>query len=160
MSNLVSAKAAIRAEIAHAKKGAAYYQSLVQALEEALSRLDRVNDAPMPVKKAGRKSVASVIDAAMEMPKKRGRKPGSKNKKTGAGLPSTGKNFWPDMMTDEPQSAAEVLQAAAEKLGIDKTPDQMKKLTQRATFALNDLVKKGIIADSGSGRGRRFLRKQ
>jgi len=154
MTNLVSAKDAIRAEIAHAKKGAAYYQSLVVALEQALAKLDSVGSEPAESKAlAGR----SVTGNGMERPR-RGRKPGSKNKVSA--LPSTAKEFWPSLITDEPQSASDILNAAIAKLNITPSDEQRKKLAQRATFALNHMVKTNTIADSGSGRARRFMRKQ
>lgn len=155
MSNLVSAKAAIRAEIEHAKKGVAYYQSLVASLEEALAKLDSVAGEAAPLPKGVPLKVRGVNGA------RRGRKPGTAAGRKGrsSDLPFTGKDFWPSLITEQPQSAPEILQAAIEKLGISPTPEQKKKLSQRATFALNHLVKTRAIADEGSGRNRRFLRK-
>ena len=156
MSNLDSVKVAIRAEIEHAKKGAAYYQTLVTTLEQALAKLDSVDADAVAPKGVFKKSKTG---GEIEQPK-HGRKSGSRNKNGDAELPSTGKDFWPSLITDQPQSAADILNAAIEKLGITPTPEQRKKLSQRATFALNNLVKTNAIADTGSGRGRRFLKKQ
>lgn len=157
MSNLVSAKQALRAELAHARQGAAYYQSLADTLEEALEKLEHVDQAAVPRKRGRRPAAAAATAAAAETPARRGRKPGRRRAARDSGLPSTAKDFWPSLITDQPQSAGDILRAAVNKLGISPTEEQMKKLAQRATFALNNLVKKNAIEDSGSGRGRRFF---
>ena len=155
MSNLGSAKDAIKAELKHAREGVSYYQSLVTALEEALARLDSVG--PETAKAPGRKV------AAAEKPGRgrRGRKPRALN---GAGsegeLPGTRKEFWVDLIDADPKSAVDVVNAAVDKLGFKPSRDQVKKLSQRATYALNTMVKSGEISDSGSGRARRFFRAQ
>ncbi len=152
MSNLGSAKSAIKAELQHAREGVAYYQSLVTALEEALVRLDSVG--PESAKAPGRKSV-------VEKPVRgrRGRKPRVDVAGEQEGnLPGTRKEFWVDLIDSEPKSAVEVVNAAVRKLDFTPTRDQVKKLSQRATYALNTMVKSGEISDSGSGRARRFFR--
>lgn len=162
MSNLVSAKAAIRAEIEHAKKGVAYYQDLVATLEQALEKLDSVGG-----EKGAPKKNAVDIAAAINGARRRGRPPKAAGKavkstapRKGRGdLPFTGKDFWPSLISEQPRSMPEVLQAAVERLGITPSPEQKKKLSQRATFALNHLVKTNAISDTGSGRERRFLKK-
>src|SRR6478736_3596960 len=130
MSNLGSAKTAIRAEIEHAKKGVAYYQSLVATLEQALSNLDSVGSEQTLKKGASLKASEVKVSTGA----RRGRKPGSGRKGWG-GLPFTGKDFWPSLITEQPRSAPEILQAAIEKLGISPSEVQKKKLSQRATFA-------------------------
>jgi len=154
MSNLVSVKAAIRDEIEHAKKGVAYYQSLVVTLEQALEKLNSVSGESTSLKGTLKKDGASGMDKP-----RRGRKPGAIGKGGRSDLPFTGKDFWPSLITTQPQSAPEVLQAAIDRLGITPTSEQRKKLSQRATFALNHLVKTNAIADSGSGRARRFVKR-
>jgi hypothetical protein len=162
MSNLVSAKAAIRAEIEHAKKGAAYYQNLVVTLEQALEKLDSVGSEKIAPKKS-----AADITVAINGVRRRGRPPKAAGKaaktaspRKGRGdLPFTGKDFWPSLISEQPQSMPEVLQSAIARLGISPTSEQKKKLSQRATFALNHLVKTNAISDTGSGRERRFLKK-
>lgn len=154
MSNLGSAKSAIKAELQHAREGVAYYQSLVTALEEALTRLDSVGP------EAGK---APVRKAAMANEKpgrgRRGRKPRTAVAPEQEGnLPGTRKEFWVDLIDTQPKSAVEVVQAAVEKLDFTPTREQVKKLSQRATYALNTMVKSGEISDSGSGRARRFFR--
>lgn len=158
MSNLGSAKAAIKSELAHALEGVAYYQSLVTALEQALERLDSVGPG-----------AAKVPGGKLEMPVKtkgrRGRKPraasGAGGSSSGGGsLPSTAKSFWVDLVDTEPKSAVDVVHAAVKKLGFTPNEEQMKNLSQRATYALTTMVKSGEISDSGSGRARRFFREQ
>jgi len=73
-------------------------------------------------------------------------------------LPFTGGDYWPDLITSEPQSGSDVLRAAIAGLGFEPSADQVKKLTQRMTFVLNSLVKAKKIQDSGSGRERRFFK--
>ena len=157
MSNLESARAAIEAEIAHAREGFAFYQSRIETLQKMLSQL-------------------ASVDGAGPAPKRRGRKPGSVNKvkkvvKAGRGrragkadsgqndLPFTGGNYWVNLVTSEPQSVSEILQAAVGKLDFTPSDEQVKKLAGRMTFALNALVKTRQIQDSGSGRERRFFKK-
>lgn len=152
MSNLGSAKAAIKAELTHAREGVAYYQSLVSALEEALNRLDSVGpEGKAPARKA--------VAAEKLVRGRRGRKPRAEG---GAGndgkLPGTRKDFWVDLIDTEPKSAVEVVNSAVGKLGFSPSKEQVKKLAQRATYALNTMVKSGEISDSGSGRARRFFR--
>lgn len=157
MSNLGSAKTAIKAELTHAREGVSYYQSLVDALEEALARLDSVSSDGAKV--PGRKPAPEAKGKATG--KRRGRKPRvDKGGEQEGDLPFTGKNFWTDVIDAQPKSAVDVVHAAVDKLGFRPTRDQVKKLSQRATYALNTLVKNGEISDSGSGRARRFFRPQ
>jgi hypothetical protein len=154
MSNLKSARQAIKAELEHARKGASYYQARVDALGEALRKIDDV-DADTD-KKGQAKAVRNEASTA---PKKRGRKARSQPAGNGAKLPSTGKDFWPNLITEQPQSSKDILNAAVKSLGISPSKEQMKKLTQRQTSALHNLIKTNAIADSGAGRERRFFRK-
>ncbi|HEY4540817.1 MAG TPA: hypothetical protein VIG66_00410 [Noviherbaspirillum sp.] len=153
MSNLGSAKSAIKAELAHAREGAAYYQSLVTALEEALNRLDSVG----PEGGRAPKHAAALSDKPVRG--RRGRKPRVEAAAESEGeLPGTRKEFWVDLVDSQPKSAVDVVQAAVDKLGFKPSRDQIKKLSQRATYALNTMVKSGEISDSGNGRARRFFR--
>ena len=74
-------------------------------------------------------------------------------------LPSTGGDYWPNLLTEQGKHSSEVLKSAVEQLGFTPTKTQIKKLTQRMTFALNALVKAKKIQDSGSGRERLFFKK-
>jgi hypothetical protein len=153
MSNLKSARQAIKAELDHARQGAMFYQSRVEALEEALSKIESVETSTD--KTANGKSKATARRA------KPGRKAThSQAAGNGSKLPSTGKDFWPNLITAQPQSAKEILNAAIKELGISPSKDQLKKLSQRQTSALHNMIKTNAIADSGAGRDRRFFRKQ
>jgi hypothetical protein len=159
MSNLESAKAAIQAELSHAKKGLAFYHSRIDSLEKMLTQLANFSGA----------SDASI--GASSLKGKRGRKPGiakaakpvkqkraGKSSAGGSGLPFTGGSFWPDLVLEQPRSASEILDAAISSLGFAPSKLQTQKLAGRMTFALNALVKTGKIQDSGKGRERRFFK--
>jgi hypothetical protein len=152
MSNLKAARQAIQSELAHARKGAAFYQARVKALEDALAKLAGVDTTPdgHSSKRKGRNEITR------GKPSKRAEQPGTvqRNKRD---LPSTGKDFWPSLITVEPRSAPEILNAAVKALGISPSREQLKKLAQRQTNALHNLVKRAAIADSGAGRNRRFF---
>jgi hypothetical protein len=62
------------------------------------------------------------------------------------------------LIDTQPKSAVDVVNAAVAKLDFTPTREQVKKLSQRATYALNTMVRSGEISDSGSGRARRFFR--
>lgn len=162
MSNLESAKKALEAELSQAKQGFAFYQSRIDALTQTLAELDKLQGggttkgAGVVKGKRGRKpGKATSVKAA---PKKADKKAKGR-KATGANdLPFTGGDYWPDLVTSQPQSGADILHAAIAKLGFTPTKLQVQKLTNRATFALHSLVKTGKIQDSGSGRERRFFK--
>ena len=171
MSNLESAKAAIEAELSQAKQGFAYYQSQVTALEDALAQLATISsgsEATANGSIAGKRSVKAVKTATTAKgrrgrPPKSGKGEVAKGKAakgpTGkGGLPFTGGDYWPNLVTSEPQSGADILRASVAGLGFEPTPEQVKKLQQRMTFVLNALVKNKTIQDSGSGRERRFFK--
>jgi hypothetical protein len=167
MSNLESAKAAIAAEIAHAKQGVAHFLSRVEALEKALLHivavdggiLDAQPAAAMPVAKSKAQAKAKAV-AAKPVKSTKTAKP-VKPAKAAKGvndLPFTGGDYWTDLLAVEPKSASEILDAAVSKLGFTPTKEQRQKLAGRMTFALNALVKAKKIQDSGSGRARRFFK--
>lgn len=160
-SNLDSAKQAIEAELSHARQGVAYYADRVKALESALQQLESVegNARAATAKPRTRAKYAKGNGA------KRGRKPRAAQAENGtrrrasAGLPSTGSDFWLDLVNDQPRSAVDIANAAIEALGIK--PDQkaeILKLKQRVSPALSGLVSAQKIKDAGAGRERRFFR--
>jgi hypothetical protein len=154
MSNLESAKAAIQAELSHAKQGLAYYHSRIDSLEKMLTQLASVSGS--------KQDMSAVVKG------KRGRKPltGKPGKQKRVGkessggheLPFTGAEFWPNLVHEQPRSASEILKAAISTLGFTPTKLQVQKLAGRMTFALNALVKANKIQDSGKGRERRFFK--
>ncbi len=153
MSNLESAKAAIEAEIAHAKQGVEHFFARVEALEKALLHIVAVDGGVLDTQGVVE---IPVVKSAKSQPAKYVKK--AKGAKGETDLPFTGGDYWPDLITTQPQSGAEILHAAINKLGFEPTKAQVLKLTQRATFAINALVKAGKIQDSGKGRERRFFK--
>jgi len=159
MANLEAARAAIEAEIAHAKRGVAHFSSRIEALEKTLLHLAEVNgigDGSRGRAKAGK--AAAQKTAKSSKSKALGAAKAVKSKRDGNGLPFTGGSFWTDLMSSQPQSASEILNAAIVKLGFTPNKEQLQKLTQRLTFALHALVKSKKIKDSGKGRERRFFK--
>lgn len=71
-------------------------------------------------------------------------------------LPATGKDFWHGLVTDAPQSAADVFKAAIATLRIRPNPDDRKKLSQRMANALSILAKEGQIKGEGAPRTRLY----
>lgn len=161
MSNIRTAIQAIQAEIAHAKSGMAYYVSRVEALQQALSELSQVDgraSAPSDIAKSQPKQPKPALGKRGKKAKRAGAKPSEKTHEEGD-LPFTGGDFWPNLINDKPQHGSEILKAAISSLGFEPSAEQVKKLAQRMTFALNALVKTDKIQDSGSGRARVFTKK-
>jgi hypothetical protein len=155
MSNLQSAKSAIKAEIIHARQGMDYYKSRVEILEQALTQLENAG-APERASGARAKSRRGAEAAAASRPR-RGRRPGKQA--TGAHeLPYTGGDYWLNLISDEPRSAAEILKASVGSLGFEPEKAQIQKLRQRLTAALQALLQAGRIKDSGAGRERRYVK--
>lgn len=171
-SNLKSAKQAIQAELSHAREGVTYYTARVEALEIALLQLENVEGSDGTGTR-GRKSAAESAAGAHRA--KPGRPAGknaqaqrSKNsahrtkrrsRRDSAGLPATGGDFWLKLVSEQPKSAVDISNAAAEALGIDADQkEQIQKLKQRVSPALASLLSAHKIQDSGAGRERRFFK--
>ena len=170
MSNLDDAKAAIEAEIVHSRQGMAHYANRIESLTAALEQLSEMNNDPTSVKqgKVGRPKLSNspvvptkpgkaskVIPEKATAKKESKAKTGSKDENP---LPFTGGDYWPNLLSEQPMSGSEILQKVISSLSFTPSKDQIQKLSQRMTFALNSLVKAGTIQDSGSGRERRFFR--
>jgi len=159
MSNLQTARQAIQAEITHAKEGMAYYTARVKSLEQALEELNIVEESAT-VSAKGLKSQGKVRGAKKSARLKLSKQSGKSGAASEvADLPSTGGDYWTNLVTEEPQHSSEILRAAIGRLGFVPSPEQVKKLSQRMTFALNAFVKVNKIQDSGSGRDRVFFKK-
>ncbi|HYD96260.1 MAG TPA: hypothetical protein VEC01_13105 [Noviherbaspirillum sp.] len=179
--NLASARKAIQAELSHARQGIEYYSQRVEALETALSQLESVDidaedageskkrkaatrsDKQAGAAKRGRKPRAQADAGATATEagtgKRRGRKARAPDREEEAGLPTTGADFWLNLVTDEPQSAVDIANAAVATIGLK--PDQkrqIQKLKQRVAPALASLVSARKIQDTGAGRERRFFK--
>ncbi|MEC4723759.1 hypothetical protein RY831_32055 [Noviherbaspirillum sp. CPCC 100848] len=157
MANTGSAAKAVQLELQHARQGMMYYSKLVENLEDVLETLAAI-EAPATESRTrrgrsltGRKAEPK---AASTTRQKADLKPATKSK-----LPSTGKDFWPSLLTDTPQSASDVFKAAVAALGIRPSAEDKKKLNQRLSNALSVLSKNGEINAEGHGRDRRYTRK-
>lgn len=160
MQNLESAKVAIEAELALARRGLAHYRSRIEALSETLAQLACIDGSAV----TSRKPSASAVKRSQKMAQVKPAKAAGKQKyertaKGGDELPFTGGSYWTDLITAQPQSGADILHAAIATLGFTPTKAQVQKLTNRLTFALHALVRSGKIQDSGSGRERRFFKR-
>jgi len=187
--NLTSARQAIQAELSHARQGVAFYSARVEALETALNQLESVEgDEAAPARKTraksangrsaassgrGRKPRAAKSD---EAPAARGAAKGLARQQKGgqraartkgkegrggqdSGLPTTGTDFWLRLVTDEPRTAVEIANAAAQEIGIKpEQKEQIQKLKQRVAPALATLVSAQKVQDTGAGRERRFFK--
>lgn len=159
MSNLKTAIQAIQAEITHAKSGMDYYVARVEALEQTLAELNQVDGrASTPAEaKPEKKQAKATAGKRGRKGKRASAKPDAQADEAGD-LPFTGGDYWPNLISDQPQHGSEILKAAIDKLGFEPSPTQVKKLAQRMTFALNALVKANKIQDSGTGRARVFTK--
>ncbi len=157
-SNLKSARQAIEAELSHARQGATYYAARVEALEVALHQLKNVEGDGKAVSREEKPR------ASAKKPKVNGARRGRKSRgvagANGAqGLPSTGGDFWFSLVSEQPQSAVDISNAAISVLGIKPDQkEQIQKLKQRVSPALAGLVAAQKIRDSGAGRERRFFK--
>src|SRR4051812_25813291 len=118
MSNLDSARQAIMAELDHANQGIAFYEAKVKALEEALAKLDSIEGGEEQSRGTARRTAAvgkMLTPATKTAAPSRGR---GRPKRSDTELPFTGKDFWPNLITEEPRSAPEILAAAIKSLGI------------------------------------------
>lgn len=161
MSNLNTAMLSIEAEIKHAKNGLAFYVARIESLERTLGELNAIagatNSAMPTTSVKNDKPLAPKTSTTTKSKQPKTVKEPRNTKFTGE-LPSTGGDYWPNLVSDKPQHAAEILQAAIDQLEFKPTEEQKQKMRQRMVFALNALVKAKKIQDSGSGRNRRFAR--
>lgn len=184
-SNLKSARQAIEAELAHARQGAIYYSTRVEALEAALEQLESVEaegDTSTRASKRGANSTNGAKQAESRRGRKRRSASGTAPRGAAAGtprqqhsqksrtarasrgsssLPTTGGEFWLKLVSDEPRSAVDISNAAIEALGIrPDQKDEIQKLKQRVSPALAGLLSAHKIQDTGAGRERRFFRSE
>lgn len=159
MQRLSEARRSLKEEIAHARQGAEYYQRRVEALEQTLEQLERIDqDEPHSTTsraKAGRKKAEGTYSTGA---KKTSAKAAATKSSTAADLPSTGGDFWPGLITSEPISTGDLYKAAVAKLGMTPSKEQEKKLKFRMNSALNVLTAGGTIKSTGSGRERRYFK--
>jgi hypothetical protein len=159
VSNLKSAKTAIKAEIAHARQGLDYYKSRVEILEQALDQLEHAGTPDQVAGARGPKSrrrTQAASAARTERPHRARRN--ARQSSGGNELPYTGGDYWLELISDEPRSAAEILRSAVGSLGFEADRAQVQKLRQRLTAALQQMLQAGRIKDSGAGRERRYTK--
>jgi len=149
MTNLASARAAIEAEIDHAKAGIAHFSARLTALETTLMQILSVDNGVLNTSRGGRRTGRIAHGASEKV---------GKALKAGNQLPFTGGDYWFNLVSKQPKSGADILHEALDGLGFAPTKQQVLKMTSRATFALNALVKTKKIQDSGEGRERRFFK--
>ncbi|WP_194725395.1 hypothetical protein [Noviherbaspirillum malthae] len=154
MRTTVSAAKAVELELQHAREGMLYYTKLVENLEDVLETLAAI-DSPTTTKRT--KESSRTASRAKSKPAVKARQAAPKASAK-SGLPPTGKDFWPTLLTDVPQPAAEIFKAAVNALGIRPSADDKKKLTQRMSNALSVMAKNGEIHAEGDRRTRRYAR--
>lgn len=152
MARMQSAAKVIEDELKQARKAVAFYTKRVEDLEDVLATLGRV-DAPVKTAAQGRGAKKTSAAKSAAAPAKGAR--GTRSTK----LPATGKDFWPQLLNDTPQSSAQVFKAALAALRIRPSPEDRKKLSQRMANALSVLAKSGEIIAEGEHRTRLYSRK-
>lgn len=163
MARMHSAAKVIQDELKQARQAVAFYSKRIEDLEDVLTTLSNI-DAPVKTNrgrgsqkvaatKAAPAKAASAKAASAKVVKSGGR--GTRSAK----LPATGKDFWPNLLTETPQSAAEVFKAALAALRIRPNPEDRKKLSQRMSNALSVLAKDGQINAEGGRRTRLYSKK-
>lgn len=153
MAKVQSAASAIEIELKEARQAVAFYTRRIEDLEDILATLASI-DAPSTTsrgKGTGKKAATKAQTA----------KPAASSSKgvRSTKLPPTGKDFWPGLLTDTPQSSAQVFKAALAALRIRPNPEDRKKLSQRMANALSTLAKNGEINAEGDRRTRLYSRK-
>lgn len=171
MSNISTAKSSLHAELAHVQSGLAYYQARVEALTAAIGQLDAIgdeDDADIDLEEVtqekksrrGRKpgrAAASRASAGAEGGKKAGKRAGRQSRGTGR-MPSTGGDFFPNLITEQRQSMTDLLNAAAGQLPFKPTDEETRQLRSRLVAAINQMLKAGKVHDEGKGRARVYFR--
>jgi hypothetical protein len=110
MSNIHQARGSIKAEIENCKAGVLHYRNKVDQLEQLQILLDGISSDVVQTNRKERKATASSTAKGLTL-----RKDGKRK------LPSTKIQFWLGLLSDRPQSHAELLEAAISRLNI--TPD-------------------------------------
>lgn len=157
MRTTVSAAKAVELELQHAREGMMYYTKLVENLEDVLETLAAI-EPPTTAKKTTGRGQAAPRSKSKLTGKTRQAASRSSGNSGKSGLPPTGKEFWPTLLTDIPQPAAEIFKAAVDALGIRPSAEDRKKLTQRMSNALSVMAKNGEIHVEGDRRTRRYAR--
>lgn len=168
MSNITSAKSSLRAELAHVQSGLAYYKARVEALSAAIDQLDSIGDegqidvelgegTHMQKMRRARKNRQGATTAAAATKASKTPKAGRQGR-AGTRLPSTGGDFFPDLINEQRQSMSDLLQAAATQLPFKATAEELTQLRSRLVAAVNHMLQAGKIQDEGKGRSRVYFK--
>lgn len=151
MSNIKIAVQALTAELENARAGASHYAAQVEALSDALSKLQAFSGAvAAPAAKRGRPAKAVTANHAKEKTPKRGKRNLSRE------LPSTGGDYWLNYLTDEPSRPNEILQRAIDALPFIPSPNQVSKLGFRLRSWLKVMEDTKRISGQGERHEHRY----
>lgn len=172
MSNITSAKSSLRAELAHVQSGLAYYKARVEALSAAIDQLDSIGDEgqsdmdmgeathmqKMRRARKSRQGGATAVAATAKAPKAQKGPKAGRQSKAGSRLPSTGGDFFPNLINEQRQSMSDLLQAAATQLPFKATAEELTQMRSRLVAAINHMLQAGKIRDEGKGRARVYFK--
>lgn len=154
MSNITAARAALVAELQHARQGMQFYATRIQTFEKLLTQLEGVDTSNGAVASGNGGGKRAYQRSAPAVGKQSAARAGAGN----ASLPATRGDFWKNLLTEVPMSNQDILTAAIATLKIRPNPEALKKLKQRLANALTMMTRDGSIKSDGSGRARRFSR--
>lgn len=155
MANIGSAAQAVKLELMHAREGMEYYAKLVENLEGVLETLTTLDSPSTSGRSTSRGTKAGKANGRTTSKVKATTTKSTRQSK----LPSTGKDFWPTLLTDTPQPASEIFKAALNALGVKPSTEDRKKLAQRMSNALSVMSKNGEINAEGKHRERLYSKK-
>jgi len=150
----------IEAEIRYARDGLEYYRTCVDTLEKVLAQLKKFEKQHAPSSRRGRGKAAMPRSPEEIMAEMIGARAGKRVARVAEShpLPYTGGDYWYNLVTREPRTAAQILHKSIDSLGFEPTREQVHKLRLRVVAALNSLVADKRIKDSGSGRERVYFK--
>ncbi|WP_194727069.1 hypothetical protein [Noviherbaspirillum malthae] len=155
MVNIGSAAQAVKLELMHARQGMEYYAKLVENLEGVLETLTTIDSPSTSGQTKSRATKTAKTSGRTTNKAKASTTKSTRQSK----LPTTGRDFWPTLLTDTPQPASEIFKAAVTALGIKPSAEDRKKLTQRMSNALSVMSKNGEINAEGKHRERLYSKK-
>lgn len=159
MTHISTAKSSLRAELAHVQSGLAYYQARVEALHEAIQKLDEIEEEdeialePEGKKSTGRRKASAKATSKASVSARQPRQGRNKSR-----LPATGGDFFPALLTEQKQSMAELLRAAVAQLPFKASAEERNQLRARLTSAMIGMLKAGKAHDEGKGRERVYFK--
>lgn len=155
MSNLKAARQMIEAELKHVEQGIAFYQAKATALQAALEHIESTESGTKKITSQKQAAASTRSATGISSSRKRGGRGGAK--RTGSTLPRMTRSYWLDFISQEPKTAVDIINAVIASFDRPLDADQIKKLKQRSTQALQALLNSKQIKDVGSGRQRRYF---